>query len=779
MRNFRSHIVILGLLFCMCNLYANGPVVQNFEEDFIELRKQVELCHKSTIDLFQELETQLNLNEISDQGFEFYLLKTKFYFDRRNDDQARESLKLAKPFYEKSSNELFKLKFESLNLELNIFNSSDLDEIKLHHKKALELQDPLSIVNAKALLTRMYHKNLKHDSAQIVAKEAFQLADNHNLKEEKGSITQMLGTIEYNKSNYEKALELLEEAGRYYKEANKELGYASILNTSAIIYRKKGLYNQALKILYASLEIFERYEVNTSIGFIYNNIGNLQEKLGEPAKAIENFERAKEYMSEKISERHISYINTNIGKSYLQLGEYEKAEKALLEGIKTKEKIEDLYFLSFSYNTLGQLYLKQSKISAALEQFEKALKTSKQVESNAELSHTYLGLAKISLYNNDNKSMIDYGKLALEIAQENEDLDDQYEALSFLSEAYAKIQNYERSLSINKKSALLKDSIINVQKAKELQNISSKYENQQKELKIVRLENENLKKDTIIQSNKQQSRIFALLALGSLLILSLFGWNFFQKQKTNLELETLNNALQESNSKYQESNAQLKQFAHIASHDLKAPIRTITSFAGLLRTRSKDKLDEKENKFLNYIEQSGQNLTRMVDDLLAYSKVDNQQINITQVDGNKLLQEVFTNLTTQAQEKQVQLTSDTTLPIIKADEIKIKRVFQNLISNAIKFSDPKKDSFIKVASMENENEWIFTIIDNGIGIEDTDKDLFEPFTYLNNSDEYKGTGMGLAFCKKIINRHGGTISYTSEVGEQTEFRFSIKKQSTV
>ncbi len=102
-----------------------------------------------------------------------------------------------------------------------------------------------------------------------------------------------------------------------------------------------------------------------------------------------------------------------------------------------------------------------------------------------------------------------------------------------------------------------------------------------------------------------------------------------------------------------------------------------------------------------------------------------------------------------------------------------------MISNAIKFSDPKKDSFIKVASMENLDEWIFTIIDNGIGIEDTDKDLFEPFTYLNNSDEYKGTGMGLAFCKKIINRHGGTISYTSEVGSQTEFRFSLKKQSTV
>ncbi len=104
MRNLHLHIVILGLLFYTCNLFASGPVALNLEEDFIELRKQVEFCHVSTKDLFQELETQLNLNEISDQGFEFYLLKTKFYFDRRNDDQARESLKLAKPFFEKSSN---------------------------------------------------------------------------------------------------------------------------------------------------------------------------------------------------------------------------------------------------------------------------------------------------------------------------------------------------------------------------------------------------------------------------------------------------------------------------------------------------------------------------------------------------------------------------------------------------------------------------------------------------------------------------------------------------
>lgn len=242
-------------------------------------------------------------------------------------------------------------------------------------------------------------------------------------------------------------------------------------------------------------------------------------------------------------------------------------------------------------------------------------------------------------------------------------------------------------------------------------------------------------------------------------------------ERKNNELERVNSDLQ----KYIESNIQLEQFAHVASHDLRAPVITIKGFAKVLSEKASHKLDEKEKGYLDYIRNNAEQMFELVNDLLDYSKINSQAINLNTFDVNTLVSNVIATVESQAKEKKVDIVVDPTLPEIVADEIKIKRVFQNLITNAIKFSDNKKDSFIHIKYQNGKNHQ-FTVEDNGIGIKDSDVNIFQPYVQLNNKSEYKGTGLGLSICEKIVSQHGGKIFFDSEFGKGTTFTFTIEKR---
>ncbi len=228
--------------------------------------------------------------------------------------------------------------------------------------------------------------------------------------------------------------------------------------------------------------------------------------------------------------------------------------------------------------------------------------------------------------------------------------------------------------------------------------------------------------------------------------------------------------------KYIESNIQLEQFAHVASHDLRAPLITINSFSKLLKNKAGSKLSEDENKYLDFISTNGNQMFDLVNDLLEYSKINSQKINLSEVNLSDVIKGVCNTLKRQAQTKKVNISLPKNIPNITADEIKIKRVFQNLLSNAIKFSDDQKDdSFIKIDFQESPDIIEFSIEDNGVGMKKHDIDIFQPYTQLHNKGDYRGTGMGLSFCQKIVKQHNGKIDYQSEYGIGTKFTFTIDK----
>lgn len=239
----------------------------------------------------------------------------------------------------------------------------------------------------------------------------------------------------------------------------------------------------------------------------------------------------------------------------------------------------------------------------------------------------------------------------------------------------------------------------------------------------------------------------------------------FELNKKNIELE-----------KYIESNMQLENFAYIASHDLKAPIRTIISFSQLLERNLKNKLDKNGKEYLDFIVSASRNMKDLIEDLLAYSRINNQPIRSKALSVENLLLAITSEIRTTINEKKAIVQWKNLPSLINGDLIKLKQLFQNLITNAIKFQKIDTQPIITISCKETETAWQFSIQDNGIGIEPQYFErVFSLFQKIHLKSEYEGTGLGLAICKKIIAQHRGEIWVASEFGQGTTFYFTISK----
>ena len=224
-----------------------------------------------------------------------------------------------------------------------------------------------------------------------------------------------------------------------------------------------------------------------------------------------------------------------------------------------------------------------------------------------------------------------------------------------------------------------------------------------------------------------------------------------------------------------ESNTELERFAHVASHDLQEPIRMITSFSGLIQSRYGEQLDPQANKYLTYVIEGGERMHTMITDLLQYARTGNSAALYKTTDSGNELRHALDNLAAVILERQAEITFDV-LPQIRCNPVPFMRLLQNLIGNALKFQKEDASPEIHIGAQDQGEFWRFSIADNGIGMDEEGvKVIFEPFRRLHSWKEYRGTGIGLAECKKIVESHGGTIWVTSEPGKGSTFYFTIPK----
>jgi len=230
--------------------------------------------------------------------------------------------------------------------------------------------------------------------------------------------------------------------------------------------------------------------------------------------------------------------------------------------------------------------------------------------------------------------------------------------------------------------------------------------------------------------------------------------------------------LDETIDKLYRSNTDLEQFAYIASHDLQEPLRMVNSYVKLLARRYQGKLDSDADEFIAFAVDGAVRMQGLINDLLTYSRVNTRGNELARIDSGKILTDVIQNLKLAIEEHKATITYDT-LPTVSADGSQLGQLFQNLIGNAIKFHGDAPPR-VHIAAENQGDKWLFSVRDNGIGIpSEAYQRVFNIFQRLHTRAEYPGTGIGLAVCKKIVERHGGMIWLTSTEGSGTTFYFTL------
>ena len=234
-------------------------------------------------------------------------------------------------------------------------------------------------------------------------------------------------------------------------------------------------------------------------------------------------------------------------------------------------------------------------------------------------------------------------------------------------------------------------------------------------------------------------------------------------------------ALRAAHDELERSNAELEQFAYVASHDLQEPLRMVASYTQLLGRRYGDRLEGDAKEFMAFIVDGAARMKQLIEDLLAYSRVGTRGKEFQPVKLDAVVERARVNLRAALEESGGAITHDA-LPVVMGDEMQLTQLFQNLAGNALKFHGEAKP-LIHISGIEREHEFEITVQDNGIGIEaQYFERIFMVFQRLHDKGEYPGTGIGLAICKKVVDRHGGRIWVESRPGGGSRFLFTLPKK---
>ncbi|HHH50391.1 MAG TPA: hypothetical protein ENK52_05375 [Saprospiraceae bacterium] len=374
---------------------------------------------------------------------------------------------------------------------------------------------------------------------------------------------------------------------------------------------------------------------------------------------------------------------------------------------------------------------------------------------------------------------INYATMALDKSELRGEVDQIPILKEILAKSYAGLGQYKKAYELHIEYKNINDSIYNNTKNQLISNLEVRYDSDRKEAENKILKAQQAKQEATIKLRTSSALAATLFfVLVSMIAVALYLNNRRKNAYNNLLKESVKartEELEKSNKQLIRSNQELERFAHIASHDLKEPLRNISGFIKLLERRLGDKLDDNAREYISFVTASAQQMHVLIEAVLEFSKIKNQKFQKEDVDLNKVMTEIKQSIDNTLKEKNV-LLEYKKLPVVEAQHSHVFLLFKNLIENGIKYND-KLIPTIRISYVDDGDFYKFTVADNGIGIDAAYyKTVFEMFKRLHTRNEYAGTGLGLAICKKTVERFGGTIHVESVVGNGCQFHFTLPKK---
>lgn len=549
------------------------------------------------------------------------------------------------------------------------------------------------------------------------------------------------------------------------------------------LYRKVGLYEQSHQKHISLLAYRDSIQDSIGVAKSYYELGTLFHDQNNYVQAIDYYEKS-------VSLCQALKDSLNIVNSYSALGtnhrenndleralEYNQAALDLIPAIDQKTLKKKKRLQPYAEMNMGSLLLAMKEYDRAKEHLDNSIKMFKEIDYAPGLASAYLDYGNLLEELGTQQEAIDVFKEGLAIAEGMNATNREAEFHHALAIGYQRIDRIKDAYPHLSQYATLKDRIVNQEQQKRMDQAQFKYEleKQGREIGLLNQELELLQRKEAIDRRFRQFYIasFGLVAL----LLALFIYWYRLQRAHNTVLEEKNEKINQQNDMLQHLNAELKQFAYIASHDMREPLRSIGAFSSLLQRRQGDKLDDSGKEYLGFIREAVDRMSALLTDLLDYSKINSQQ-ETEWIDMKGIIQTVKSNLNHQLMTTEGEIVVERRgIPYLDAVPTQMMQLFQNLISNSLKFRKPDVKPVVQVAGYAQDGGQVITIKDNGIGIDPKYKEkVFGMFSRLNNKEKFEGTGIGLATCKKIVQQHGGKIWVESEEGKGSTFFIWMPKK---
>lgn len=595
------------------------------------------------------------------------------------------------------------------------------------------------------------------------------------------SIHYRIGEINRILSNYDSAFDYFSYIINNPK-ASKELKNET-LSSLAESYSKLGENNLAHEYFIKVIESREEVQDEEGLMSDFYSLGSLFFYQGNYEEALENYNKTLVLAKKNKSDKFIYNVTSALGATYEQMGKLAQSLLYNAEALRLAKEQNYLIGISYALHNFGTNYAVQNNHEKALEYFARSLAT-KQPTDKFGQAGDYMAIGESHLRLENYAEAEENLEKGLQIGRETKAKARIANAHELLAQVYKETgEVYKENMSLHLYIAA-KDSMLDEEALKEIGQRKSAYALTKKENEIIILKSDKeiLKAEQRVSRVKNIFWIFAFCASILLGIVLFFNWKKQKKmagllQEKHYEIEEKNEKIQIQNKLLEQSNIELQNFAYVASHDLKEPLRMVNSFSGLLKRKYNDVLDDRGQEYMYYITDAVDRMGILLDDLLDYSRVTTSDKNSEPVNTGNVAATVKMNLTPRLEEKsgEVIINYDK-MPNIQGNKSQFGQLLQNLISNGLKFQKDKPP-VVELDCEERKKDYLFSVKDNGIGIsKENQAKVFDMFTRLHTREQYEGTGIGLSTCKKIVDRHGGEIWLESEEGKGTTFFFTISKQ---